>query len=149
MGLFVVLMTWQWFTKTEVSEWMQNTWDFTKLLVPLLYGGVFIVGFISILIPEKQVALLVGDNSIRANLIASVIGAFWYFATLTEIPITEALMKFGMHQGPVLALLLAGPALSLPNILVIGKVLGINKTFVFCMLVVVCATITGLIFGMV
>ena len=89
----------------------------------------------------------VGDNSLRSNLVASVIGAFWYFATLTEIPITQALMKLGMHKGPVLALLLAGPALSLPNILVICKVMGNAKTIVFIVLVVVMSTVVGMLFG--
>jgi len=115
--------------------------------VPLLYGGVFIVGFVSVLLPEKQVAQWVGDNSLRSNLIASVIGAFWYFATLTEIPITQALMKLGMHSGPVMTLLLAGPALSLPSILVIRKFMGNIKTLVFVLLVVVMSTISGWIFG--
>ena len=146
-GLAVLVMAWRWFERDEISEWLGHTWDFTKLLVPLLYGGVFAVGFISVLLPEKQVVQWVGDNSIRSNLIASVIGAFWYFATLTEIPITQALMKTGMHNGPVLALLLAGPALSLPNILVIRKVMGNAKTFVFVLLVVILSTIAGLIFG--
>ncbi len=147
MGLFVLLMTWRWFEKDEIRQWMQNTWDFTKLLVPLLYGGVFVVGFVSVLLPEKQVAQWVGDNSLRANLTASVIGAFWYFATLTEIPITQALMKLGMHNGPVMALLLAGPALSLPSILVLRKVMGNVKTLVFVLLVVVMSTIAGMFFG--
>jgi uncharacterized membrane protein YraQ (UPF0718 family) len=146
-GLAVLIMAWRWFERDELGQWMHNTWDFTKLLVPLLYGGVFVVGFVSVLLPEKQVAQWVGDNSLRSNLVASVIGAFWYFATLTEIPITQALMKLGMHNGPVLALLLAGPALSLPNILVIRKVMGNKKTLVFTLLVVVMATVTGIIFG--
>jgi len=146
-GLAVLIMVWRWFERDEISRWMQNTWGFAKLLVPLLYGGVFVVGFISVLLPEKQVAHWVGDNSITANLVASVIGAFWYFATLTEIPITQALMKLGMHKGPVLALLLAGPALSLPNILVIRKVMGNVKTIVFILLVVVMSTIVGMFFG--
>jgi uncharacterized membrane protein YraQ (UPF0718 family) len=146
-GLSVLIMAWRWFQPDEIREWMQNTWQFTKLLVPLLYGGVFIVGFVSVLLPEKQVARFVGDNSLQSNLVASVIGAFWYFATLTEIPITQALMKLGMHKGPVLALLLAGPALSLPNILVIRKVMGNNKTIVFILLVVVMSTIVGVFFG--
>ena len=126
---------------------MHNTWEFAKLLVPLLYGGVFIVGFVSVLLPEKQVAQWVGDNSFGSNLVASVIGAFWYFATLTEIPITQALMKLGMHNGPVMALLLAGPALSLPSILVIRKIMGNTKTIVFVVLVVVMSTIVGMFFG--
>lgn len=147
MALTVVIMAWRWFERDEISEWMHNTWQFTKLLVPLLYGGVFVVGFVSVLLPEKQVAQWVGDNSLGANLVASVIGAFWYFATLTEIPITQALMKLGMHKGPVLALLLAGPALSLPNILVIRRVMGNSKTLVFILLVVVMSTIVGMFFG--
>jgi hypothetical protein len=147
MGLLVVVMAWRWFERDELREWMQNTWGFTKLLVPLLYGGVFVVGFVSVLLPEKEVAQWVGDNSLRSNLVASVIGAFWYFATLTEIPITQALMKLGMHRGPVLALLLAGPALSLPNMLVIRKVMGTRKLLVFILLVVFMATITGMLFG--
>jgi len=105
------------------------------------------VGFVSVLLPEKQVAQWVGDNSLRANLVASVIGAFWYFATLTEIPITQALMNLGMHKGPVLALLLAGPALSLPSILVIRRIMGNVKMIVFVSLVVVMSTIVGMFFG--
>ncbi|MHC4646332.1 MAG: permease [Planctomycetota bacterium] len=147
MGLAVLAMCWGWFEREEIGEWMHNTWEFAKLLVPLLFGGVFVVGFVSMLLPEKQVAQWVGDNSIRSNAVASVIGAFWYFATLTEIPITQALMNLGMHKGPVLALLLAGPALSLPNILVIRSVMGTGKTAVFMAFVVVMATVTGMFFG--
>ncbi len=147
MGLLVGLMAWRWFEADELREWMHNTWGFAKLLVPLLFGGVFVVGFVSVLLPEKQVAQWVGDNSLRSNFVASVIGAFWYFATLTEIPITQALMKLGMNKGPVLALLLAGPALSLPSILVIRKVMGNLRTIVFIVLVVVMSTIVGLLFG--
>jgi len=146
-GLAVLIMAWRWFERDEIREWMLNTWQFTKLLVPLLFGGVFVVGFVSVLLPEKQVAQWVGDNSLRSNLVASIIGTFWYFATLTEIPVTQALMKLGMHNGPVLALLLAGPALSLPNILVIRKVMGNLKTLVFVILVVVMSTIVGMFFG--
>lgn len=147
MGVAVWLMAWRWFDRNEVREWMHNTWEFTKLLGPLLYGGVFVVGFVSVLLPEDLVARWVGDDSLRANLVASVIGAFWYFATLTEIPITQALMNLGMQKGPALALLLAGPALSLPSILVIRKVMGMRKTVAFCMLVVVMSTFTGMVFG--
>jgi len=147
MGIAVLLMTWKWFSRDEVKEWMQATWDFAKMIVPLLFGGVFITGFIGALIPEKYVASLVGGNSISSNLVASVIGAMWYFATLTEIPITETLMRLGMGKGPALALLLAGPALSIPSMLVIYKIIGFKKTAVFVLLVVVMSTITGLIFG--
>jgi uncharacterized membrane protein YraQ (UPF0718 family) len=146
-GLVVLIMAWRWYERNELREWISNTWEFTKLLVPLLYGGVFVVGFVSVLLPEKQVSQWVGDNSLRSNLVASIIGAFWYFATLTEIPITQALIKLGMHKGPVLALLLAGPALSLPNILVIRKIMGNAKTIVFILLVVVMSTMAGMFFG--
>jgi uncharacterized membrane protein YraQ (UPF0718 family) len=147
MGLAVLLMVWRWFERDEVGEWMHNTWGFAKLLVPLLFGGVFVVGFVGTLLPEKYVAGYVGDNSLQSNLVASVIGAFWYFATLTEIPICETLGNLGMHRGPMLALLLAGPALSLPNMLVIGKVLGAKKTAVFCVIIVVISTGVGMLYG--
>jgi len=147
MGLAVLLMAWRWFSREEVKEWMQNTWSFAKLLVPLLFGGVFLVGFFGALLPDKQVAALVGDNSVQSNLIASVVGCLFYFATLTEIPVLEALMRHGMAEGPAMALLLAGPALSLPSILVIRSVLGNVKTAVFTVLVVVMATIVGLLYG--
>jgi hypothetical protein len=145
--LAVFVMVYAWFPREEVLQWMSATWDFTKMLVPLLYGGVFLVGFITVFIPEKQVALLVGDNSLLSNLFASVVGAFFYFATLTEVPITEMLMKLGMEKGPALALLLAGPALSLPSMLVIRSIMGTKKALVFIVLVVMMATLTGLMFG--
>jgi len=147
MLLAVAVMTWRWVERDEFKEWMHNTWDFTKLLVPLLFGGVFVVGFISALLPDKQIAALVGDNSLLANAIGSVVGALFYFATLTEVPITQALMEHGMARGPALALLLAGPALSLPNMLVLIKVIGTRKTAAFCGIIVVVATIAGLVYG--
>ncbi len=147
MGLAVLLMTWRWMEGEEVAQWMANTWDFAKLLVPLLFGGVFVVGFVGALIPDAYVASLVGDNSVKSNLVASVIGAFWYFATLTEIPICEALGRLGMARGPMLALLLAGPAVSLPNMLVLRSVMGVKKTLVFTGLVIVMAATMGMIYG--
>jgi len=147
MGLAVLWMTRRWMGREEVGQWMHNTWDFAKLLVPLLFGGVFVVGFIGALIPDNYVASLVGDNSLKSNLVASGIGAFWYFATLTEIPICEALGKLGMAPGPMLALLLAGPAVSLPNMLVLRSVMGTKKMLVFCGLTIVMATITGMVYG--
>lgn len=143
----ILLMLWRWFTREEIGQWLHHTWEFTKLLAPLLYGGVLAVGFISALIPAHYVAAWVGNNSLAANLTASVIGAFWYFATLTEVPITQALMSMGMAQGPALTLLLAGPALSLPNMIVIGRVMGWKKTLVFCLIIALIATATGMLYG--
>jgi hypothetical protein len=149
MGLAVVLMVWRWFPREEVSQWMHATWDFALMIVPLLFGGVFLTGFIGGLIPEKYVAGFVGGDSLLSNFVASFVGMIWYFATLTEIPIVEMLTRLGMGKGPALALLLAGPALSLPSILVIYKIVGFKKTLVFCVLTVVMSTIVGWLFGMV
>ena len=140
-------------TRGETESWFNSTWDFTKLILPLLFGGVLIAGLLlgrpgsEGLIPSKWVAGLVGGNSLGANLFSSVVGAFMYFATLTEVPILQGLLGAGMGQGPALALLLAGPAFSLPNMLVIRSVLGTKKTVAFVSLVVVMATISGMIFG--
>ena len=147
MGLLVLLMVWRWFSREEIKEWLKATWDFGLMIVPLLFGGVFVVGFISALLPDERVAMLVGNNGPVATLAGSIAGALFYFATLTEVPITQALMEHGMARGPALALLLAGPALSLPNILVLIKVMGVKKTAAFSVIIVIAATITGLIYG--
>jgi uncharacterized membrane protein YraQ (UPF0718 family) len=146
-GLAVAAMTWRWVEREEFRLWMHNTWDFAKLLIPLLFGGVFVVGFISALLPDRQIAALVGDNGLRSNFIASIVGALFYFATLTEVPIVQALTEHGMARGPALALLLAGPALSLPNMLVLVRVMGARKTLAFSAIIVVAATCAGMIFG--
>lgn len=135
------------FRRETTREWLAETWNFTRILLPYLFIGVFIAGFIMPLLPGELIEGFVGSNTIAGNLAASVFGAFMYFSTLTEIPILQALIAKGMHSGPALALLLAGPSLSLPNMLVIRKVLGTKKTSVYVGLVVVYATITGLIFG--
>jgi len=147
MGIAVLLMLWRWFSRDEVKEWLGATWSFGKMIVPLLFGGVFVTGFISALVPQKLVAGAVGDNGVLSTLVASFVGMCWYFATLTEIPIVQALMKLGMAKGPALALLLAGPALSIPSILVLIKIMGAKKTLVFCSLAVVMSTVVGLVFG--
>jgi len=147
MGLLVLFMARRWFTRDEVKEWMQATWDFGLMIVPLLFGGVFVTGFIGGLLPQETVASLVGNNSLGSSFIASLVGMIWYFATLTEIPIVEMLTRLGMGQGPALALLLAGPALSLPSLLVIYRVIGAKKTAVFCVLTVVMSTAVGFVFG--
>jgi uncharacterized membrane protein YraQ (UPF0718 family) len=140
-------------TKGEAEEWSGSTWTFAKQILPLLFFGVIIAGALlgrpghEGLIPSDWVAGAVGGNSLRANLFASVAGAFMYFATLTEVPILQGLMGAGMGKGPALALLLAGPALSLPNMLVIRSVMGTQKTIVFVTLVIVMATISGIVFG--
>ncbi|MCM8791121.1 MAG: permease [Candidatus Omnitrophica bacterium] len=147
MLIFVLIMAKKWFTRNEIKDWMKATWDFGMMIVPLLFGGVFVTGFIGGILPEKAVAAFVGGNAFLSNFVASMIGALWYFATLTEIPIVEMLMRLGMGKGPALALLLAGPALSLPSILVINKILGPRKTFTFCALCVVLSTMVGYVFG--
>jgi uncharacterized membrane protein YraQ (UPF0718 family) len=147
------VMLYSWFTKDEMTEWVDASWGFAKQILPLLFFGVLIAGFLlgrpnqEGLIPTAWVNRAVGGNSVRANLFAAFAGAFMYFATLTEVPILQGLMGAGMGKGPALALLLAGPALSLPNMLVIRSVIGTQKTIVFVILVVVMATLSGLIFG--
>lgn len=135
------------------QDWFEQTWGFAKLILPLLLVGVLAAGFLlgrpghEALIPSVWVAAAVGGNSLTSNAFAAVAGAFMYFATLTEIPITQALLGAGMGKGPALALLLAGPALSLPNMLVIRGFLGTQKTLVYVALVVVMATISGMVYG--
>lgn len=141
-------------SKGESSDWLESAWGYTKQIMPLLIMGVFISGFLlgspenpNGLIPNEWIIMLVGGNSVTANLFASVVGAFMYFATLTEVPILQGLIGSGMGKGPALALLLAGPALSLPSMLVIKSVIGFKKTAVYIILVVFMSTISGLIYG--
>ncbi|MCM8900279.1 permease [Caldicoprobacter algeriensis] len=143
-----------WFNRDERISWVEATWSFAKQILPLLFGGVLVAGFLmgrpnidAGIIPSKYISAVVGGNSLLANLVASVVGAFMYFATLTEVPILQGLLGSGMGKGPALALLLAGPALSLPSMLVIRSVLGTKKTIVYVSLVIIFATITGMIFG--
>ncbi len=140
-------------SKGEMGEWFSQSWGFAKQILPLLLFGVLIAGLLlgrpgsEGLIPSQWVSHSVGGNSIGANLFASVAGAFMYFATLTEIPILQGLMGAGMGKGPALALLLAGPALSLPNMFVIRSVMGTKKTIVYVTLVIIMSTISGLVYG--
>jgi uncharacterized membrane protein YraQ (UPF0718 family) len=149
IGLSIITST----HRGEPGEWFASTWDFAKQFTPLLLGGVLVAGFLlgrpgnEGIIPAEWVNQLVGGNSFSANFFASVVGAFMYFATLTEVTIVQGLLGSGMGKGPALALLLAGPALSLPNMIVINSYIGPKKTIVFCTLVIVMATASGMIFG--
>ncbi len=149
----LVFMLISWFKKDELQEWTRAAWGFAKQIMPLLLAGVVVAGLLlgrpghEGLIPSWIIEKAVGSNSLLSNFFASVVGAFMYFATLTEVPILQGLIGAGMGKGPALALLLAGPALSLPNMLVIRGVIGTRKTVVYVSLVVVMATISGILFG--
>ena len=153
LGLAAIVL--RWFRRDELAPWVDATWTFAKQIMPLLLGGVLVAGFLlggpgggeAGVIPGAWIERAVGGNSLGANFFASFVGAFMYFATLTEVPILQGLIASGMGKGPALALLLAGPALSLPNMLVIRSVLGNQKTLVFIGLVVVLSTVAGMIFG--
>jgi len=154
-GLAVVLagMLMRWFKRGELDEWLASTWTFARQILPLLFVGVLVAGVLlgrpghAALIPEEWIARSVGGNGLGANFFASLAGALMYFATLTEVPILEGLLGAGMGKGPALALLLAGPALSLPNMLVIRSVMGTGKTVVYVVLVVVLSTVAGITYG--
>ncbi|MBN2407650.1 MAG: permease [Elusimicrobia bacterium] len=155
-GAFLLMLSgilYKWFKKDELKSWTESTWGFAKQILPLLFGGVLIAGFLlgrpghQAIIPEAWIQHLVGGNSLRANLFASVSGALMYFATLTEVPILQGLVGAGMGKGPALALLLAGPALSLPNMLVIKSIIGTKMTLVYILLVVIMATVSGIFYG--
>ncbi len=156
IALLVILgiMLKKWFVQEELKGWVQATWNFANQILPLLFGGVLVAGFLlgrpgyPALIPESYIQLLVGGNSLGANFFASIVGAFMYFATLTEVPILQGLIGSGMGQGPALALLLAGPALSLPSMITIASVMGAKKTAVYCAIVIVLSTAAGMGYGM-
>ena len=149
VGLSIITST----NRGETGEWFSSTWTFAKQITPLLLLGVLAAGFFlgrpgkEGVIPSEWITAAVGGNSLRANLLSSVVGAFMYFATLTEVPILQGLIGSGMGQGPALALLLAGPALSLQSMLVLRTVMGTKKTVTYVALVIVMATLTGLIYG--
>ena len=155
ISLAIVLWTsFNWFDGEERTDWKDSTWFFAKQVFPLLIGGVLVAGFLTGragtdagIIPDSWITGLVGGNSLQSNLIASVAGAFMYFATLTEVPILQGLIGSGMGKGPALALLLAGPALSLPSMIVIRQVMGTVKMLTYVSLVIVMSTTMGMIYG--
>jgi len=149
----VIIISFITMTKEQFYSWMNEVWNYGKQIIPLLFIGVLVAGFLlgrpghEGIIPSKYITTLVGGNSFFSNFFASIVGAFMYFATLTEIPILQGLIGSGMGKGPALALLLSGPALSLPNMLVIKSVIGTKKTVVYVSLVIIMSTIAGLIYG--
>ncbi len=155
-GILLIILSWmlvKWFNKEERVQWVSSSWGFAEQILPLLLVGILVAGFLlgrpgsEALIPKVWIVNLVGGNSLWSNLFASVVGALMYFATLTEIPILQGLLGEGMGKGPALSLLLAGPALSLPNMLVIRSIMGTKKTLVFISLVIIMATFSGMLFG--
>ena len=144
-ALAIVLL--KWFKGAELKDWMVQTWSLFKKIFPILLAGVFVAGIIRALLPQEVVQHWLGGNGVRATAIASIFGALMYFSTLTEVPIVRALLDLGMGRGPALTLLVAGPALSLPNMIVIARVMGVRKTAAYVCLVAVMATVTGIIFG--
>ncbi len=153
LAVLLALMLLRWFRKPELKEWTFSTWSFAWQIMPLLFGGVLVAGFLlgrpghTAIIPGAWVARLVGGNSLWANLFAAVSGALMYFATLTEIPILQGLLGAGMGKGPALALLLAGPSLSLPNMLVIAGIMGARRTAAYAALVTLLAASAGMLYG--
>ncbi|MDD5637403.1 MAG: permease, partial [Atribacterota bacterium] len=150
--LFIYILVY-WFKKEEMIPWLESSWNFTQQIMPLLFLGIFFSGLLlgrpgeEGLIPSRFIVSLVGGNSFGDNFFASIVGAFMYFATCTEVPVLQGLIGSGMGQGPALALLLAGPALSLPNMLVIRSVIGTRKTVTYLSLVIIIATISGMVYG--
>ncbi|MBU2637010.1 MAG: permease [Bacteroidetes bacterium] len=131
----------------KIKSWLMETWWFVRIIFPLLLLGVFIVGVIGKILPEEWIRNWLGGNTIGASFLATMIGAVTYFATMTEAPFVDTLMKLGMGKGPALALLLTGPGLSLPNWLAIAKVFGIKKALVYVPTIVVLGTLVGWFWG--
>jgi uncharacterized membrane protein YraQ (UPF0718 family) len=147
LGSVLGVTLWRWFSSTEIKEWMKETLFFLKRIVPWLLLGVFIAGILGVVIPPTAMATYMGGNSPLSNFIAAIGGALMYIATLTEVPIIKTFIDLGMGNGPALALLLAGPSLSLPCMLALRGIMGTRKTITYFALVVAAATITGLIYG--
>jgi len=145
--VITVILVVRWYSGSEVAQWMRETWSLTRKIFPILLAGVFIAGILKALLPQEMVQSWVGGNSLWANLIASIFGSFMYFSTLTEVPIVKSLMDLGMGKGPALALLLSGPSLSLPSMIVIARIMGIKRTAAYVLLVVILSTLVGMTFG--
>jgi hypothetical protein len=149
------IMLFKWFEVEERKDWVFSTWVFAQQILPLLFAGVLVAGFLlgrpnidRGIIPSSFIASLVGGNSLLANFFAAISGAFMYFATLTEVPILQGLIGSGMGKGPALALLLSGPAVSLPSMLVLRSIMGTKKTVTYILLVIIMSTIVGWLYGL-
>ncbi|MCS7203363.1 MAG: permease [Thermodesulfovibrio sp.] len=151
----IIFISFRWFGKNELIQWIYQSWYYAYLIVPLLFIGILVAGFLfgrfghDGIVPSEWIYLILGENSFQANFIASIVGAFMYFATLTEVPIIQGLLNAGTNKGPALALLLSGPALSLPNMMIIMKTIGFKKTVVYVSLVITVATFSGMLFGVI
>ncbi|MCD4703589.1 MAG: permease [Methanosarcinaceae archaeon] len=146
--LLTIFLSFKWFSNDELRDWMSETWFLVRQITPLLLLGVFFAGIMVELLPANRVVAVVGGTSFVSSSIASVAAALMYFSTLTEVPIISALTELGMGRGPALAMLLAGPALSLPNMIVISRIMGVKKASVYITLVVIVASVAGFIFGL-
>lgn len=144
--VLVVYTSLKWFNRNEVIDWLVETWTLARMIIPVLLID-FLCRALKALLPPKLILRFLGNNSLSSNLIASISGALMYFATLTEVPIIRALLDLGMNRGPALALLLSGPALSVPSMLVLGRILGVKKAALYIVLVVFFSTVSGLLFG--
>lgn len=150
-GVFIVILIVQlvlWFKKEDIFEWGRATWDLAKKILPLFVVGIFLAGILQAIVTQEMLSNVVGENTYLANVFASLIGAVMYFATMTEIPILRSLIDLGMNKGPATALLLAGPTLSFPNMIVIGKVLGLKRAGTYILLVVLLAATAGFLAGL-
>lgn len=136
----------KWYDMEDLKMWLFATWKFFRLITPWLLLGVFVAGMLKNIIPESLIRGFLGGDSIRSNFIASVFGVLMYFATLTEVPIAKAFLDIGMGKGPALALLLSGPALSLPSMIVIIRIMGLKKGITYVGLVIIISTLTGITF---
>ena len=145
--IVVALFAWKTKTREEIRHWLQETWFFVQIILPLLLVGVFIVGVIGELLPKEVIQQWLGSNSLRSSFLATLIGAISYFATMTEAPFVHKLMQLGMGKGPALALLLTGPGLSLPNWIAISRVFGIRKAMVYLLTIIVLGTLVGWVAG--
>jgi uncharacterized membrane protein YraQ (UPF0718 family) len=143
----LALVAWKGLEPYEVQEWLWETWRFVKQIFPLLIVGVFLAGMVRVIIPPSLIESIAGENTVLANLAGVVFGVFMYFPTLVEVPIANMFLSLGMHKGPLLAYLIADPALSIQSILITASIIGKKKTWTYVGLVTLFATLAGLIFG--